>query len=141
MDFYEEAVLFHLTAIRQMLVLPQAAILEHDSGGRETWSAYPDFLALDFKRPGIEVVEVTKLPTLKKIRGKCDQVYLKKVEQIIREKILRGHLASFPLNWHFIVRSQMIAKVQAEIDRNSLGSIVEVSSLEKLLEEIGRQLP
>ncbi len=141
MDFYEEAVLFHLTAIRHMLVLPQAAILEHDSGGKEVWSAYPDFLALDFSEPSIEVVEVTKAPKTEKIRGKCTPTYLKKVEGNIREKILRGQLASFPLNWHFIVRSQMIAKVQEEIAKNSLGASVKVSSLEKILEEIGKQLP
>ena len=141
MDFYEEAVLFHLTAIRHMLVLPQAAILEHDPGGKEVWSAYLDFLALGFSKPSIEVVEVTKAPKTEKIREKCTPTYLKKVEENIRGKILRGQLASFPLSWHFVVRSQMIAKVQEEIDKNGLGASAKVSSLEKILEEIGQQLP
>lgn len=141
MDYYEEAVLFHLTSIKHMFVLPQPAIVERDEFGKVSWEAYPDFLAVNFNEPSIEVVEVTKAWKIDKVREKCKASYLQIVERNIREKILQRELTSFSLNWHFIVRSALVERVREELDKNGLGSNARVTCLEKILEEIAKQLP
>jgi hypothetical protein len=58
MDFYEDVVHFYLTAIEKCAVVPQVEILKSTTG--ELWSAYPDFLAIDFQKQSIQIIEVTK---------------------------------------------------------------------------------
>lgn len=142
MDFYEEGVLFFLTAIEGSVVLPQVPVTVKDANGKSIWEAYPDFLALNFKKRQIQILEVSKSnnkDTIKKLVEKADQKYRNIVEKHVREEILKGELDEFLFDWRFFVRKQEVESLKQKIDK--LGCIAEVNSIEAIFESIMQRMP
>jgi hypothetical protein len=86
MDLHEELAMQHLTRSRKVFVVHQYPIeIEGVSGN---WSL-PDFVALDFERKAVYVVEVTTAQSpgglLKKVRDREEQWFAK-----LRDMLRRG---------------------------------------------------
>lgn len=141
MDFYEELVLSYLTSIKGLMVRPQVPIVLTDQNGKVVWEAYPDFLAVDFEKKQILIVEVSKSwRVVQSISNKLQAEYRIAVEKHIRQ-ILKDELPQFPIHWHFVVRNDVIDALKKSIDNNDLIQITEVTSLECVLETVGKVMP
>lgn len=141
MDFYEELVMFYLTAIRGLLVRPQVPIVLTGQNGKVTWEAYPDFLTVDFERKQIAVVEVSKnWKVAKNIRHKLSADYRTTVEKHVRQ-MLKDELPQFPLHWHFIVRTQAVDTLKGLLEREAFVQITEVTSIESIFEIVRKTMP
>lgn len=141
MDFYEELVMFYLTAIRGLLVRPQVPIVLTDQDGKVTWEAYPDFWAVDFEKKQIAVVEVSKnWKVAKNIQHKLSADYRTTVEKHVRQ-MLKDELPQFPLHWHFIVRVQAMDTLKGLLEKEALVQITEVTSIESIFEIVRKTMP
>jgi hypothetical protein len=106
MDFYEQLIQIYLTVEEGSFVLPQAKIAPN-----ENWQAYPDFLAVNFIRRQIQVIEVSKTTKLKDIRKLAEKLGSKHreiIEKTINDKMIKE--LNFPIHWRFFVRDEEIAK-------------------------------
>ena len=139
MDFYEEIVELYLTAVEGCAVIPQVPILESTTG--EPWEAYPDFLAIDFSKREISIVEVTKAGTrdvVKRFSAKLKDQYRNNVEQYIKKKTLNNQL-SFTTHWRFFVRRDHVKLLEASTNYREYleaGGKAEVIALEDILDRI-----
>lgn len=111
MDFYEEVVLFCLTASQQLLVLPQAAI-KSDLNGK-LWKADIDFVAVDFRSQRIMLVEVsshTNFP--EKVAERLAEINCLHIENFVKAEILCHRLDDYQINWRLIVRQRHKDKLE-----------------------------
>ena len=142
MEFYEELVHFYLTAHRKLSVLPQAEIQKDMNG--HSWKADLDFMALDFMKKSIYLVEVsssTQHPT--KIFERLAELNYKNIEPYVRTEILRNELPSFTLSWWFFVRdrhSDMIKTQPSYLKYVGFGGRCEVTALQDVLDQIKERL-
>ncbi len=142
MDFHEELVHFYLTAYRGLSALPQAAI-QKDVNGRP-WNADLDFMAVDFAKKNIYLVEVsssTDYPV--KICERLVDPNFKNIEPYVRTEILQNELSSFTLSWWFFVRSRHADKIKKEssyLEYVESGGHCEVTALQDVLDQIKEKL-
>ena|SRR5579863_4531043 len=108
MDLYEQLIEMELTIFEHLAVIPQFPVLfdENDKpwteGRRITWSAYPDFLALDIQKHFAYVVEVSKsLQSFKP--GVLAERMIENRARI--ERYVKWFAPGFDVRWRFFVRS------------------------------------
>jgi hypothetical protein len=105
LDVYEDIVMLYLSAKEGALIRPQVRILRQDPSGGP-WEAYPDFLAINFLKPSIEVVEVSKAwDAPKDLASKLTRPHRENVEQGVRE-LIPGARLDAPIFWRFFVRRE-----------------------------------
>jgi hypothetical protein len=142
MDFYEDVVNFYLTAIEKCAVIPQVEILRSKTG--ESWSAYPDFLAVDFQKQEIQIIEVTKAWKIaSKLAPKLNARHREHVEDYIRKTTLRNCL-SFPIVWRFFVRGEEKTALEAHAEFRAYregGGDVRVTPLQQVFKELSENMP
>ncbi|MGD0290276.1 MAG: hypothetical protein ABSC63_11565 [Candidatus Binataceae bacterium] len=142
MDFYEQVIEFYLTAIEGCAVLPQVNVTHSSSG--EPWNACPDFLALDFGKKQVQIIEVSKKwdsPTRLALKWHAD--YRKNIEYFVRNSILRNHL-EFELLWRFIVRGPNVEKLKSRSEYRDFiatGGKATVESIEMIFDSIKEKMP
>ena len=142
MEFYEELVYFYLTAYRGLPVLPQAEIKKDVNG--HSWRADLNFMALDFMKKSIYLVEVsssTQYPT--KICERLAELNYKNIEPYVRTEILRKELPSFTLSWWFFVRSRHADQIKREpsyLKYVESEGRCEVTALQDVLDQIKGRL-
>ncbi len=144
MDFYEQLVQTYLTVFEACPVLPQAAILR--STKDEPWEAYLDFLALDFVKRRIQVVEVSKATDPAKaseLAAKLRPEYRENVEHYIKGVTLNKHL-EFPIHWRFFVRrsnASLLSSAQPFREYIAAGGQAEVTVLEDVFDKVRDLMP
>ena len=142
MEFYEELVHFYLTAYRGLAVLPQAEIQKDMNG--HSWKADLDFMALDFMKKSIYLVEVsssTDYPI--KICERLAEPNCKNIESYVRAEILRNELQSFTLSWWFFVRRRHADKINKDplyLKYVESSGRCEVTALQDILDQIKEKL-
>src|SRR5438094_7731216 len=125
MDMYEALVEAYVTIIEGCAVIPQIPILKNRKG--EAWEAYPDFLALDFKKREAQIIEVTKSGDasglIQKRNGQRDEI-----ESYVKNHSLDEQIG-FPIRWRFFIRG---GKTQTKAARRlrELGFDAEIVTLE-----------
>jgi hypothetical protein len=143
-DLYEFVVQTHLTG-EGCAVIPQVPILHSVEGKR--WEAYPDFLAINFRRKELQIVEVSKDGSLGKARKLAEKLapeYRNTIEQHIRTITLNGQLDSFGFVWRFFLRKgiaerfKSLGHAQAYVDS---GNRLEVMTLEDVFESVKTTMP
>src|SRR2546426_1159097 len=135
MDFYEELTQMHLTVTEGCFVLPQAP-LRQTLDGKDVWVAYPDFVALDFKKKRILVVEVTKGWHVS-LAPKLIPEHRDRAEQLIRQELLNKLLDDWPIAWRFFVRRARMKQLQATVALRQYveqGGDVQVIALEDVFD-------
>jgi hypothetical protein len=143
MDLYEQIVEIYLTAVEGCAVIPQVPILQSTKG--EPWEAYPDFLAVDFKKRRVSIVEVSKAGSrnvAKKFSDKLQPDYRNNIEQYIKNKTLNNQL-DFPIHWRFFVRKQHCQRLESALafrEYIETGGQAEVIPLEDVFDKIGHSM-
>ncbi len=142
MDFHEQLVHFYLTAYRGLSALPQAAIRKDVNG--HPWNADLDFMAVDFTKKNIYLVEVSSSanPPVKIYKRLAD-LNFKNIEPYVRTEILQNELSSFTLSWWFFVRSRHADKIRKEssyLKYVESGGHCEVTTLQEVLDQIKEKL-
>jgi hypothetical protein len=147
MDTYEQLVQTYLTVVEKCAVIPQFPILfDQDDkpwskGHRISWSAYPDFLAVDFLNRQVQIVEVTKALSSKKPEELVEKLLAHR-ERI--ERYVRWFTNDyFPLCWRYFVRDANKDKLHKELTRiaGSEGQKWQVTALEDVFDELKRVMP
>lgn len=144
MDIYEQIVELYLTAIEGCAVLPQVPILQ--SIGGKPWEAYPDFLAIDFNKRRISIVEVSKSSsrdTAMNLAAKLQPEHRGNVEHYVKSSTLNNEL-NFPIHWRFFVRRSNIAVLQsapAYREYIGKGGQAEAIALEDVFDRIKDSMP
>lgn len=138
-DLYEQLVEFYLTVFENNFVLPQPPVKLgtndqpiglFDSGSK--WDAWPDFVALDFSRKRIQVVEVTKTLNLAEVKEKVEKYKDSRYDSWIRQ-VLPSSFSEFPIIRHFFLRQAVIDKI---------GSLEpETTPLERVFDAIRNKMP
>jgi hypothetical protein len=143
MDFYEQLLHFYLTAIEKCAVIPQVEVLRSPTG--ESWIAYPDFLALDFNKRLIQIIEVTKgWKAATRFGPKLKQEHRENVESYIKSSTLQGQLKDFSILWRFFVRKADAPKLESHPDLiayKQSGGNVEIECLEQVFDKLRDQMP
>jgi len=141
MDFYEQLVHFYLTAIEKCAVIPQVEILLSTAG--ESWTAYPNFLAIDFNNQVIQIVELTKgADAVARLGPKLKQEHWRNVEAYIK-KFVQGRL-NFPIVWRFVVRQKDIRSLESHPDFVAFtesGGVATAESLEDMFDTLKNTMP
>ena len=139
MDLYEQLVEVYLTVFEGSFVLPQPPV-KLGAGdapvglfeGGSQWDAFPDFIALNFRKGQIQIVEVSKTTSLAELKGKLEKYRDKHYETWIRQ-ILAPNLAQLPITRRLFVRKTLV-------DR--LGSVdSELIPLEQVFDTIRDKMP
>lgn len=144
MDFYEQIVQAYLTTFERCAVLPQVPILHSVTG--QPWEACLDFLALDFSKRRIQIVEVSKATTRSKpkdLAAKLQPSYRENVEQYVKEVTLNKEL-DYPIHWRFFVRREnadLLKSDQAFLEYTARGGQAEVTELEAVFDKIRDRMP
>ncbi len=137
MDFYEALVETYLTVIEKCAVLPQVPILRDARG--KPWEAYPDFLALDFKKRQIQIVEVTKAREERAVRrlakDRLDPGYRGNVENYVKTFTLDSQI-DFAVRWRFFVREEHLTAL-----RSVTGKEAEAMALEDVFDALKKKMP
>lgn len=142
MDLYEQLVEWKLTIFEQLAVIPQFPVLFDENGKpwsnghKLTWSAYPDFLALDVKQKHAYIVEVSK--SLQSSKAK-DLVARMKENRGKIEEYVSWFAPEFDVHWRFFVR-----EIHTEPLRGALsaeGVEAKVEALECVFEQIKSVMP
>lgn len=138
MDLYEQLVETYLTVIEGCAVIPQVPILKNSSG--ENWSAYPDFLALNFGKQLAQVVEVNKSTSPQRMANLLRRRFEERldIEHYIRNHILDQQL-KFPFRWRFFIREAH--RQAAESILRELGFDAEISFLETVFDALKARMP
>jgi hypothetical protein len=142
MDFYEDVVEFYLTVMEGCAVIPQAPILKNKEG--EDWTAFPDFIAINFQQKRVEIIEVTKsvFPNpVKRLADKLLPNHREHVEHYVINTTFAGQL-HFPIHWRFFVRQMQEETLRSqdafrEFDPNR----VRVTALENVFNELRDRMP
>ena len=141
MDFYEQLVHLYLTAIEKCAVIPQVEILL--STGGESWTAYPNFLAIDFNNHVIQIVEVSKGPdAAARLGPQLKQEHRRNVEAYI-ETFADGRL-NFAMMWRFFVRQKDIRSLESHPDFVAFtesGGVATAESLEDVFDTLKNMMP
>jgi len=147
MDFYEQLVQIYLTVFEHCFVLPQPPIKLSETEepvdlflGGTRWEKYPDFLALDFSKGRIYIIEVTKSLDQGAVRDKV-KGYDQRSRDRIRKWIQKSHPGALQvcgggIDLRFYVRNQEVAdKLQRDHQD------VEFRSLETVFEAVKDKMP
>ena len=134
MDLYEEIVGFYLNVFEGCFLLPQAPVklgengkpLDLDASGVK-WEAYPDFIAIDFRKPRIQIVEVTKIRDKKRVKQrieeKLDASYVANIDHWVRT-VLPESVRDLMLTRRFFLRSEVIPEpIDARAEFSSLQTV------------------
>ena len=142
MDFYEQLVHFYFTKIEKCAVIPQVEILLSTAG--ESWTAYPDFLAIEFNNQVIQIVEVTKgTGAAARLGPKLKQEHRRNVDAYIEKFALHGRL-DFSIAWRFVVRQKDIPSLKSHPDFVAFtesGGVATVESLEDVFDTLKNTMP
>jgi hypothetical protein len=144
MDLYEQLVEMKLTIFERLAVIPQFPVLfdENDKPWTEghsrkvTWSAYPDFLALDIREKVAYVVEVSKSRQSFKSRGLAERMTANRAKI---ERYLESFAPGFGVRWRFFVRRQHVKTLEEELSAQTIRSTVD--ALEDVFDKIKSVMP
>jgi hypothetical protein len=142
MDFYEGIVEFYLTVVEGCAVIPQAPILKNKEG--DDWIAFPDFVAVNFQKQRIEIVEVTKSAypgPVRWVARKLLPLYRENVESYVTNTTVARQL-TFPIHWRFFVREAQRKTLESqEAFRQFDKDRVHVVNLEEVFDKIRDIMP
>lgn len=139
MDLYEQLVETYLTVIEECAVIPQVPIRENRKG--EKWEAYPDFLALNFSKRMIQVVEVNKSTGAQRITNLIQRRFQERadIEHYVQNHTLSRQLNFAALGWRFFIRQGHASVVNAML--RDLGFEAEVTYLEAVFDALRDKMP
>jgi hypothetical protein len=145
MDMYEQSVQTFLTVFDHLAVLPQFPVLfdEEDrpcfreSPGRVGWAAFPDFLAIDAKNGGAQIIEVSKSLYPNQINDLARRTLANraKVEEYAKW-FTSGRLQ---LEWRFFVRREMVDKLRSKLEAGGLQA--KFNTLEDVFDRVRKEMP
>jgi hypothetical protein len=143
LDLYEDLVQLYLTVFEDCAIRPQVPIRKSLTG--EDWEAYPDFLAIDFKKRRILIVEVSKAAD-RGVAGKFaeklrSEEYRSNVEHYLRNTTLNNHLNDFMIQWRFFVRRANVSVLESGIREFIDTGQAEVTTLEDVFDTIRNHMP
>ena len=143
MNLYEQLVEVYLTVIERRAVIPQFRVMLDTEGKswvegkRVGWSAFPDFLAVDFARKEIQIVEVTSSADGAKPKELVHKMLGNR--QTIEDYTRTFVGNDFPIAWRFFVRHSLANNLEAELRTNQIEA--SVTTLEDVFDALKRKMP
>lgn len=157
MDLYEQLVEMQLTIFEHLAVIPQFPVLfSNDEPWRFvpsqkkkiTWSAYPDFLALDIQKGIAYVVEVSKSRQSFKADDMAKRMNENRtkietyVKWFTRESDAKSDFKpDFDVHYRFFVRSTHETKLRQALRQRMHESLWHVDALENVFDNIKNVMP
>ena len=114
MDIYEQLVHCYLTAVEACAVIPRSEILQ--SIVVESWTQPPDFLAIDFRKQVIQIIEVIDgWGAAARLGSKLKHQHRGNIEALLAKYVQQEHL-DFPIIWRFFARRDDIPRLESNPD-------------------------
>jgi len=138
MDLYEQLVETYLTVIEECAIIPQVPIRENRKG--EKWEAYPDFLALNFATPSVQIIEVNKSTDPRRVKQLIRRRHEERadIEHYIENRTLDRQL-KWAIGWRFFIRRDHLKAADATLRK--LNFQADVKDLETVFETLARRMP
>jgi hypothetical protein len=145
MDLYEQLAEEYLTIFEHLAVIPQFPVLFdekgqpcfHEASGKRSWTAFPDFLAVDIKNRQAQVVEVNKSVYPDQVSDLATRTLANRTK--IEEYVMWFMADGYQIRWRFFVRLEMAEKLEARLLKGGLqGSI---TPLEDVFNKLRDRMP